>query len=45
MKHLDGFILLFFMFQFAATQKPVFFRVYDADGKEVNKGIQFQLNE
>jgi hypothetical protein len=44
MKPIIG-LLLFFLVQSADAQKPVFFRVYNSNGKKLNKGILFQLSD
>jgi hypothetical protein len=44
MKTIIG-LLLFFLVQSADAQKPAFFRIYDANGKKVNKGNIYGLSD
>ena len=45
MKSIIGLVLLLLLFQSVNPQKPAFFRVYNANGKKLNKGELFQLSD
>ena len=38
-------LLLLFLVRFAGAQKPAFFRVYNAEGKKVNKGTLYEFSD
>jgi hypothetical protein len=38
-------LLLLFLVQSAGAQKPAFFRVYNSEGKKVNKGALFEFSD
>jgi hypothetical protein len=45
MKEIVSFIFFLFLLQSAQAQKQNFFRVYNIQGKKVNKGAIFQLSD
>jgi hypothetical protein len=45
MKTIIGLLLLFFLGRSADAQKPAFFRIYNSNGKKVNKGVIFGLSD